>query len=114
MQKISLIGASTAAIAASLMNSLGSAATSAARGVHRVAAGTKRGRQMVSVKTPHNRSKYMPHAGAKEQERAKRCYMGYFYPGSAVDEHGYEMRPRRSAPVMLQESKRSYYNPIPF
>jgi hypothetical protein len=113
MKKVALVGASTAATAASLMSSIGAAATSTARGVHRVAAGTKRGRQMVSVKTPHNRSKYMPHIGAEEQERAKRCYMEHFYPGSAVDEYGYELRPRRSSPVMLQESKRTY-NAGPF
>lgn len=41
---------------------------------HRVTGDSKRGRQLVSKKH-RARSKYMPHVGAKEQERAKRCYM---------------------------------------
>ncbi|MFL9943686.1 hypothetical protein [Paraburkholderia graminis] len=43
------------------------------------------------------RSKYMPHIGAKEQERAKRCYMVSAFIGG----------PERSAPVMHQTGKPS-------
>jgi hypothetical protein len=44
------------------------------------------------------RSKYMPHIGAKEQERAKRCYMS---PTFNCDGH------LRAAPVMHQIGKPS-------
>ena len=71
MQRVTLIGS---AIGAALSRGVG-AILSVPNAIHRVAAGSKRARQMVSTKTPHNRSKYMPHIGAKEQERAKRCYM---------------------------------------
>jgi hypothetical protein len=45
------------------------------------------------------RSKYMPHQGEKERERAARCYMqrGHGYYG-----------PLRSAPCMMQMSEREY------
>lgn len=42
------------------------------------------------------RSKYMPHQGAKERERAARSYMVSAFIGG----------PPRSAPVMMQMSKR--------
>ncbi|PRZ56145.1 hypothetical protein BX589_102346 [Paraburkholderia fungorum] len=41
------------------------------------------------------RSKYMPHTGAKEQERAARCYMVSTFPAGAP----------RSAPVLCQANK---------
>jgi hypothetical protein len=44
------------------------------------------------------RSKYTPHIGAKEQERAKRCYMVSAFIGG----------PERSAPVMHQFSKATH------
>jgi hypothetical protein len=94
MKRVSLFGASAVAIAASMLNGAGEALASAARGVHRVAAGTKRARRMVSVKTPHNRSKYMPHIGAKEQQRAKRFHMVDTHPSGT----------KRSAPTMQQHS----------
>jgi hypothetical protein len=43
-------------------------------------------------------SKYTPHIGAKEQERAKRCYMVSAFIGG----------PERSAPVMHQFSKATH------
>lgn len=43
-------------------------------------------------------SKYMPHTGAKEQERAKRCRMERHHGLGAV----------RSAPTIRQMSKRQY------
>jgi len=101
MKRVSLFGASAVAIAASMLNGASAALAGAARGVHRVAAGTKRARQMVSVKTRHNRSKYMPHIGAKEQARAKRCYM-YAFHGEM---HLYSEH-LRSKPVVHQMSKR--------
>lgn len=41
------------------------------------------------------RSKYMPHIGAKEQERAKRCYMVQTFGRGIL----------RSAPTMCQSAK---------
>lgn len=32
-------------------------------------------KRIAKAKQPAGRSRYMPHIGAKEQERAKRCYM---------------------------------------
>lgn len=50
------------------------------------------------VKLPrHARNKYTPHIGAKEQERAKRCYMSSTFNASGNE---------RSAPVMHQIAKR--------
>lgn len=99
MQRVTLIGSAAGAIGASLARGLG-AVLSVPAAVHRVATGTKRGRQMVSAKTPHNRSKYMPHIGAKEQERAKRCYM--------EATHGEWSGLKRSASTMCQVGKRAY------
>ncbi|MFM0022164.1 hypothetical protein [Paraburkholderia azotifigens] len=45
----------------------------------------------------HARSKYQPHTGAKEQERAKRFYMVDTHPSGA----------KRSAPTMQQRSARA-------
>jgi hypothetical protein len=91
MQRVTLIGS---AIGAALSRGFG-AVLSVPSAVHRVASGTKRARQMVSAKTAHNRSKYMPHAGAKEQERAKRCYMVQTFGRGIL----------RSAPTMCQMRK---------
>lgn len=66
------------------------------RPVHRVTSNSKRGRQMNSYGGPRNRSKYAPHIGAKEQERAKRCYMSSTF--------GISGNPR-CAPVMHQAAK---------
>jgi hypothetical protein len=102
MQRVTLIGSAAGAIGASLARGLG-AVLSVPAAVHRVATGTKRARQMVSAKTPHNRSKYMPHIGAKEQARAKRCYMQAFHG----EMHLYSEH-LRSKPVVQQMSKRQY------
>lgn len=56
-----------------------------------------------------SRSKYMPHIGAKEQERAKRCWMQRFH-----GEQDLYSPNLRSAPVMHQMSKREYAQPQPF
>lgn len=53
------------------------------------------------LKTAFDASKYMPHSGVKERERAKRCYMVSAFVGG----------PERSAPVMMQMSKRQYEEP---
>jgi hypothetical protein len=53
-------------------------------------------------KQPAGRSRYMPHYGAKEQERARRCYMHYTF--STADSFHHPLR-LRSAPVMHQRSK---------
>jgi hypothetical protein len=61
------------------------------------------------------RSKYMPHIGAKEQERAKRCYMVDLYPSlGQIDADGYYVSMRRCSPTMCQMSKRDFNNPLPF
>lgn len=52
------------------------------------------------------RSKYMPHAGKKEQERVKRCWMASSHGSQSVYSPNL-----RSAPVMCQENKR---NALPF
>jgi hypothetical protein len=95
MQRVTLIGSAAGAIGASLARGLG-AVLSVPAAVHRVATGTKRARQTVSAKTPHNRSKYMPHIGAKEQARAKRCYMSSTFNCSGN---------QRATPVMHQFGK---------
>jgi hypothetical protein len=105
MQKVTLIGSATGAIGAALARGLGSVLT-VPNAVHRVATGTKRARQMVSAKTPHNRSKYMPHIGAKEQERAKRCYMEHHFPYRSTAEGSFLHL--RSAPIVQQMGKRQY------
>lgn len=101
MQRVTLIGS---AIGAALSRGFG-AVLSVPSAVHRVASGTKRARQMVSAKTAHNRSKYMPHYGAKEQNRAKRCFMSEFMQSSRGPFH---CGTRRCAPTMYQMSKRQH------
>ncbi|MFP3428766.1 hypothetical protein SB781_03350 [Paraburkholderia sp. SIMBA_061] len=102
MQRVTLIGS---AIGAALSRGFG-AVLSVPSAVHRVASGTKRARQMVSAKTAHNRSKYVPHIGAKEQERAKRCWM---QPNFGWGMNGDQaIKVTRSAPVMNQMSKRQH------
>jgi hypothetical protein len=56
-------------------------------------------------------SKYMPHQGAKERERAKRCWMDKYHgtQSSAIQPY----RNRRSSACMMQMSKREYGD-IPF
>jgi hypothetical protein len=96
--KIASIGAALAlamgAASARLDCAVGGAAVGGGR---RIAGGTKRARQMASAQTPHNRSKYMPHIGAKEQERAKRCYM--------TRVHGDYPFAERSTPTMCQANR---------
>ncbi|ACC71087.1 hypothetical protein PPMP20_04315 [Paraburkholderia phymatum] len=47
-------------------------------------------------------SKYMPHIGAKEQERAKRCWMSEFMEcGEGLTRY----RSLRSAPTLCQSAK---------
>jgi hypothetical protein len=68
---------------------------------------SKRRRVAPSV-SANGRSKYAPHTGAKEQERAKRCYMVHFHPAWPHAESYDERLFVRSAPVMCQMSKRSF------
>lgn len=91
MQRVTLIGS---AIGAALTRGVG-AILSVPHAIHRVATGTKRARQMVSAKTRRNRSKYVPHAGKKEQARALRCYMVTTFPNGTP----------RSAPVLHQSNE---------
>lgn len=68
--------------------------------MHRVVSTSKRGRQLTGAKRGRmGRSRYMPHQGAKERERAARSYMVSAFIGG----------PPRSAPVMHQMSKRDFY-----
>ena len=69
MKRLSILG-----LGASMMSAIGSFGM-VRGGIDRVASGTKRARQMNDVRPKRHRSKYMPHYGAKEQERARRCYM---------------------------------------
>jgi hypothetical protein len=48
------------------------------------------------ITAPVSRSKYTPHIGAKEQERAKRCYMSATFNANGEP---------RSAPIMHQVGK---------
>jgi hypothetical protein len=50
------------------------------------------------------RSKYMPHIGKKEQERAKRCYMSKYHSGGCGH--------LRSAPTLCQDSRRTFETPF--
>jgi hypothetical protein len=55
------------------------------------------------------RSIYMAHIGAKEQERAKRCYMEtHFQPVEAPDERGFQTCHPRNASVLCQMSKATH------
>jgi hypothetical protein len=93
--KIASIGAALALAMGAASARLDRAVSGAAvGGGRRIAGGTKRARQMVSAQTPHNRSKYMPHIGKKEQARAHRCYMVSTFPNGTL----------RSAPVMHQSN----------
>jgi len=54
-----------------------------------------------------NRSKYMPHIGAKEQARAKRCYMSFY-----LNEQVAQFHPRdghmRASPTLCQIGKAAH------
>jgi hypothetical protein len=53
----------------------------------------------IQVQPVEYRSKYTPHIGAKEQERAKRCYMDWTHGNDGA---------LRSAPIMGQMSKATH------
>lgn len=61
-------------------------------------------RRLLTIKRPSP----MPHTGKKEQERAKRCYMEHHFPPVMAEGEPYYTYPLRSAPVMLQMSKKQY------
>lgn len=86
-------------VAESLLSHLGGLGLTR-RGTRRVTSDSKAGRQMVSKQVARARSKHMPHIGAKEQERAKRCYMNA----------NFSVHTPRSAPTMETYSKRSFYD----
>jgi hypothetical protein len=88
-----------AALAAGMAAIIGPGRATAPAPIHRVASGSKRARQMVS-NSAHSRSKYVPHQGEKERERAARCYMSSTF--------GVNGNPR-CAPVMHQLSKSEFY-----
>ena len=91
--------ASFSTAAAAMLSAIGSFGLRRG-GIHRFSSDNRMGRSMIGAKTPsRSRSKYVPHMGTKERERAKRCYM--------ERTHGI-YGPLRSAPVMLQMSKREY------
>lgn len=61
------------------------------------------------ITAPVSRSKYTPHIGAKEQERAKRCYMQTHFPAHfAPGESGFKNQAALSAPVLCQMSKANH------
>jgi hypothetical protein len=57
------------------------------------------GGRLAPVTFPVSRSKYTPHIGAKEQERAKRCYMDWTHGNDGA---------LRSAPIVGQMSKATH------
>lgn len=93
------------AAAAEMLNALGAHGL-ARSGIGRVAAETKLGRQMIS-KGYRGRSKYKPHQGAKERERAKRCYPSHWLNERVVKFHPRDGHLRYSL-TLCQMSKRQY------
>jgi hypothetical protein len=91
--------------AAAMLNVMG--AHGMVRGViQRTSSDTKIGRQMVS-KGYRSRSKYMPHQGAKERERAARSYMQhYFLIDGPIQTDPLRLR---AAPIVQVISKREFY-----
>jgi len=93
--KLSIVGASLSALVGGAMRRLGDVTSLEVRG--------PTGRQRRNgVRTKLGRSKYMPHIGAKEQERAKRCWMSEFHESG---EGLMRYRSYRSAPTMCQSAK---------
>ncbi|MFM0101983.1 hypothetical protein PQR01_00345 [Paraburkholderia rhynchosiae] len=76
--------------------------------MHRVVSTSKRGRQLTGAKRGRiGRSRYMPHQGEKERERAARCYMErYFLTNSQIQT---DLLRLRAAPVVQIISKRDFY-----
>lgn len=98
--RITSIGAVLASAAGLAMAHVGRTVSGAAQGGgRRIVAGTKRARQMMSTQTHGVRSRYTPHIGAKEQERAKRCYMSIY--------HGGWDGALRSSPTLCQSARRT-------
>jgi len=95
-----------ASIGAALALAMNSASAQLDRAVLRMtsrAAPSVRARRM-GKRPIAGRSKYMPHIGAKEQERAKRCWMSeYMESGEGI----LRFRSRRSAPTLCQLSRRA-------
>lgn len=93
------------AAAAAMLNALGAHGL-ARGGIGRIPAETKLGRQMIS-KGYRSRSKYMPHQGVKERERATRCHQSHW-----LNEQVATFHPRdghlRCSPTLCQMSKRAY------
>jgi hypothetical protein len=97
-------------IAESLLSHLGCFGLTR-RGTRRITSDSKAGRQMIS-KQGRSRSKHMAHIGAKEHERAARCYMQSYFP-MKPEQYATDPLRLRAAPTMEVISKRSFYN-IPF
>lgn len=95
-----------AALAAGMAAIIGPGRATAPAPIQRVASGSKRARQMVS-KTLHSRSKYMPHQGEKERERAARSYMQHYFRINGP----FQTDPLRlrAAPIVQVTSKRAFY-----
>ena len=108
MKRIGILGAGLAAGLMGSMAALGPAVALEPAPTVRQPTSQKK-REGGSPKRRIGRSKYMPHAGKKELERAKRCYMEtHFKPVEAPDKHGFQTCHPRSAPVMQQMSKTDY------
>jgi hypothetical protein len=58
------------------------------------------GRGRIRLQRIKSRSKYTPHIGAKEQERATRCRMDYLHGSPRVHNDN-----ERSAPIICQLSR---------
>lgn len=71
---------------------------------------TEKRRRVAPCMRINGRSKYMPHQGAKEQERAARSYMQHYYPiRGPIQTDPLRLR---SAPIVNVISKRDFYNQV--
>jgi hypothetical protein len=59
------------------------------------------------LKTAFDASKYMPHIGKKEQERAKRCYMSHYLNESVAQFHPRDGH-MRASPTLCQIGKATH------
>lgn len=78
--------------------------------MRRIASNTLRGRQLThAFRSAGHRSKWMPHIGAKEQERALRCFMQLTF---CTWETFHVPHHPRSAPIMCQLAPNVYPFPM--
>lgn len=108
MKRISILAGAPGAFAMASMRSLGHEIVT----IDRERPVSAKRRRVSAAPRFNGRSKYMPHQGAKERERAKRCYMSEFLNQQFVDDmtaHGFLLAPdmchERSAPTLCQRAR---------